>query len=305
MPWTADDVPDQTGRTAIVTGGNTGLGFETALVLASRGAHVVLAVRSLERGNEAATKLRSLDERALVSVQELDLGSLESVRRAADAMLETLPAIDLLINNAGIMTPPRSLTSDGFESQFGTNHLGHFALTGLLLERITETAGSRVVSVSSNGHRWIDGIRFEDPQWAMRYNRIQAYGQAKLANLMFIYELQRRLVGSGTIATAAHPGSSNTDLARHMPALVRWSVPLFAPLTTQPPQRAALPTLRAATDSGVLGGQYIGPDGLGQLKGNPIVRTSSAVSYDLDQQESLWLMSESLTGIHYPALARR
>ncbi|WP_301123735.1 SDR family NAD(P)-dependent oxidoreductase [Mycolicibacterium fortuitum] len=299
--WTTAKIPDQSGRTAIVTGANTGLGLETAKALAAKGAHVVLAVRNLTKGEAAVEWITRSVRDADLELQRLDLGSLASVREAADEIRTKHETIDLLINNAGVMTPPRETTSDGFELQFGTNHLGHFALTGLLLDRLLPAVGSRIVTVSSIGHRFAPGIRFEDLQWERRYNRLQAYGQSKLANLLFTYELQRRLIGQHTTALAAHPGGSDTELARHLPGVVQRAVPLVRPLF-QEAAMGALPTLRAATDPGALGGQYYGPDGLGQQKGHPKLVTSNERSYDIVLQRRLWTVSEELTGVTFPVL---
>ncbi|WP_459644288.1 SDR family NAD(P)-dependent oxidoreductase [Kineococcus sp. NUM-3379] len=295
--WTARDVPDQHGRVAVVTGANTGLGFETARVLAERGATVVLAVRDVDKGARAAARAGGD-----VRVQELDLTSLASIRTAAAALREAHPRIDLLVNNAGVMYTPKRTTRDGFELQFGTNHLGHFALTGLLLDRLLPVPGSRVVTVSSSGHRIRAGIHFEDLQWERSYSRAGAYGQSKLANLMFTYELQRRLAahGGNTVAVAAHPGVSNTELVRNSPAAVRALMDRLAPLVAQPAATGALPTLRAATDPAVLGGQYYGPGGRGEVRGYPRLVTSSPQSYDLAVQRRLWSVSEDLTGVAFP-----
>ena len=216
--WTTNDIPDQTGRTAVITGANTGLGYETAVALAAKGANVVLAVRNTDKGKAAADLIARRTPGARVAVQELDLTSLESIRTAAEQLRAEHDTIDLLINNAGVMMTPKSTTKDGFELQFGTNHLGHFAFTGLLLDRVLAVPGSRVVTVSSVGHRFArNGIRFDDLQSEREYSRVGAYGQAKLANLMFTYELQRRLQGTDTIATAAHPGGSRSELTRNLP----------------------------------------------------------------------------------------
>jgi NAD(P)-dependent dehydrogenase (short-subunit alcohol dehydrogenase family) len=297
--WTTADIPDQAGRTAVITGANTGLGYETAAALAAKGADVVLAVRNIEKGKAAADLISRRTPGASVTLQELDLSSLESIRSAADELRSKHDTIDLLINNAGVMMTPRSTTKDGFELQFGTNHLGHFALTGLLIDRVVAVPGSRVVTVSSTGHRFARGIRFDDLQWEHSYSRVGAYGQAKLANLMFTYELQRRLIGTNTIAAAAHPGGSNTELMRNLPAAIRGVATLLTPLF-QGPDMGALPTLRAATDPGVLGGQYFGPDGFGEQRGYPKIVGSTAASHDTAAQRRLWAVSEELTGVTFP-----
>ncbi|WP_156687740.1 SDR family NAD(P)-dependent oxidoreductase [Mycobacterium sp. Marseille-P9652] len=305
--WSASDIPDQSGRVAVVTGANTGIGLPTAAALASRGAHVVLAVRDPQKGDAAAARIaaaggqgsRNID----VTVQKLDLSSLDSVRSAADALRAAYPRIDLLINNAGVMWTPKSTTADGFELQFGTNHLGHFALTGLVLDHLLEVPGSRVVTVSSLGHRLRAAIHFDDLQWERGYDRIAAYGQSKLANLLFTYELQRRLAArrdAQTIAVAAHPGGSNTDLARNLPRIFQPLKAVLGPLLFQSPEGGALPTLRAATDPAVTGGQYYGPDGFLEQRGNPKLVESSAQSHDADLQRRLWEVSEELTGVSFP-----
>ena len=229
-------------------------------------------------------------------MQELDLTSLESVRAAAEQLRATHDRIDLLINNAGVMMTPKSTTKDGFELQFGTNHLGHFAFTGLLLDRLLPITGSRVVTVSSMGHR-LGRIRFDDLQSVRSYSRAGAYGQSKLANLLFTYELQRRLVGANTIAVAAHPGGSTSELSRNVPRLVQLA---FTPLQLQGAGMGALPTLRAATDPTVLGGQYYGPDGFAEMRGFPKVVASNRRSHDVEVQKRLWAVSEQLTGVTFP-----
>ncbi|MBY0290347.1 MAG: SDR family NAD(P)-dependent oxidoreductase [Mycobacteriaceae bacterium] len=298
--WTAADIPDQSGRVAIVTGANSGLGYDTAALLAGKGAHVVMAVRNLGKGNEALQRIQGTHPNAQVDLHELDLSSLDNTRKAAEAMRSAYPRIDLLINNAGVMyVPTREATDDGFEMQFGTNHLGHFALTGLLLDNLIGVDGSRVVTVSSVGHRIMAKIHFDDLNWEHSYNRVKAYGQSKLANLMFTYELQRRLAAKGapTVALAAHPGFSDTELMRHLPGFIPdslWKV------VAQPAEMGALPTLRAATDPGAQGGQYYGPDGIGEAKGNPKVVASSAQSHNEAIQCRLWTVSEELTGVTFP-----
>jgi NAD(P)-dependent dehydrogenase (short-subunit alcohol dehydrogenase family) len=297
--WTEQHIPDQRGRVAIVTGGNTGLGFETARMLAEHGASVVLAVRDLDKGKQAAARIDGD-----VAVQALDLTSLDSIRSAAADLRATHPRIDLLINNAGVMYTPKQTTADGFELQFGTNHLGHFALTGLLLDHLLPVPESRVVTVSSTGHRIRAAIHFDDLQWERSYGRAAAYGQAKLANLMFTYELQRRLARHGTtVAVAAHPGVSNTELTRNTPGALRIPVTWLAPLLTQRAEMGALPTVRAATDPSVIGGQYYGPGGRGEVRGYPKLVTSSPHSYDQGTQQRLWTVSEELTGVKFPFTA--
>jgi NAD(P)-dependent dehydrogenase (short-subunit alcohol dehydrogenase family) len=300
--WTVANVPDQTGRTAVITGANTGIGFETAAVLAARGESVVLAVRNLDKGKEAAARITAVNPGADVTIQRLDLSSLDSVRAAADELRSRHDSIDLLINNAGVMWTPRSTTADGFELQFGTNHLGHFAFTGLLLDRLLPVEGSRVVTISSIAHGGRARIHFDDLQWKRGYSRGGAYGQAKLANLMFTYELQRRLAPEQkTIAVAAHPGVSNTELlARNLPTVLRALNRVLAPVIVQSAAMGALPTLRAATDPAVRGGQYYGPDGFRETRGYPTLVQSSAQSHDADVQRRLWAISEELTGVTYP-----
>jgi NAD(P)-dependent dehydrogenase (short-subunit alcohol dehydrogenase family) len=295
--WTSDDVPGQQGRLAVITGANTGLGFETARVLAARGASVVLAVRDVEKGKRAAARIAGTAPGANVMVQPLDLASLDSIRAAAGELRARHPSIDVLINNAGVMLTPRQTTRDGFELQFGTNHLGHFALTGLLLEQMLPVPGSRVVTVSSIAHRVRARINFGDLQRERSYSRVAAYSQSKLANLMFTYELQRRLSGAGTtIAVAAHPGLAGTELGRYTPAIVASSYALVS----QKAAMGALPVLRAATDPGVAGGQYYGPRGLFGTRGYPTLAHSSGQSHDTAIQRRLWTVSEELTGVTFP-----
>ena len=300
--WTAGDMPGQHGRVAVVTGANTGIGFETAKVLAARGATVVLAVRDTDKGKQAAAGIAAAAPGADVTVQHLDLTSLDSVRAAADELRARHPGIDLLINNAGVMYTAQSTTHDGFELQLGTNHLGHFALTGLLLDRMLSVAGSRVMTVSSIAHRTRGAIDLDDLRWERRtYSRAEAYRQSKLANLLFTYELQRRLAGKGsTIAVAAHPGIANTDLMRNSPVVMRAVVAAINPLFSQSADRGALPTLRAATDPDVRGGEYYGPDGFREAKGHPVRRESSEQSHDAAVQRRLWAASEELTGVSFP-----
>ncbi|WP_370464782.1 SDR family NAD(P)-dependent oxidoreductase [Mycolicibacterium sp. P1-18] len=295
MSWTIADIPNQSGRTAVVTGANTGLGYETAAALAAKGAHVVLAVRNLEKGKAAADLIARRSPGADVTLQQLDLTSLDSVHEASDQLHAAHDRIDLLVNNAGVMTTPKATTKDGFELQFGTNHLGHFALTGRLLDLILAAPGSRVVTVSSIGHRFTRSIRFDDLQAERSYNRVTAYGQSKLANLLFTYELQNRLAGRDALAVAAHPGGSASELDRHLPGPLKLA---FRPLE-QDTETGALPTLRAATDPAVAGGQYFGPGGFLEMRGNPKVVSSNRRSHDTSVQRRLWTVSEDLTGVTF------
>ncbi|HXW45489.1 MAG TPA: oxidoreductase [Streptosporangiaceae bacterium] len=303
--WTARDVPDQHGRTAVITGANSGIGLEAAKVLAARGALVVLAGRDPGRTAAAAEQVRASAPEAQAETAELDLASLESVRKAAADITGRFARLDLLINNAGVMFPPYTLTKDGFELQFGTNHLGHFALTGLLLPSMLTVPGSRVVTVSSNGHR-TGRIDFADLNSARHYQRHLAYGQSKLANLLFTYELQRRLTvaGAQTMATAAHPGTARTELTRHMSPLSNAAMGArFHALNSWWVQDAAmgsLPTLRAATDPEATGGSYYGPDGFMQLTGYPVRVRSNTRSQNAETQRRLWAESEKLTQVSYP-----
>jgi NAD(P)-dependent dehydrogenase (short-subunit alcohol dehydrogenase family) len=299
--WTAADVPDQEGRVAVITGANTGIGYEAAAVLAAKGAQVVLAVRNTDKGSAAAERIRAALPHADVTVRELDLTSLDSIRAAADELRADYPRIDLLINNAGVMMTEKGTTKDGFELQLGTNHLGHFALTGQLLDNLLPVEGSRVVTISSGAHRF-GSMNFDDLQSERSYNRVTAYGQSKLANLLFTYELNRRLSAKGapTIAVAAHPGGSNTELTRNLWPVLRQPIQLVWGLLAQSAEMGALPTLRAATDPDVRGGQYYGPDGIGEQRGHPKLVQSNGRSYDEAAQRRLWSVSEELTGVTFP-----
>jgi len=303
MTWTEKNVPDQSGRLAIVTGSNTGLGYDNARALAAHGAKVVMAVRDTAKGEEAAARIRRLTPGADVAVHKLDLGSLASVRAAGAELAAAYPRIDLLINNAGVMYPPKSTTADGFELQFGTNHLGHFALTGLLLKNLLPVDDSRVVVVASIAHKIKAKIDFDDLHWEKRsYDKVASYGQSKLANLMFAYDLQRRLAAAKakTIAVAAHPGVAATELSRHVPGYELPGVAWLFGKVLNTSEVGALATLRAATDPNVKGGQYWGPDGFREMRGYPELATSSEQSRDEAIQERLWKVSEELTGVTYP-----
>lgn len=300
-PWTEADMPSQAGRVAVVTGGNSGIGFEAARALACHGASVVLACRDARRAREAAGRIAGLAPGVPASVVQLDLASLASVRAAAEEISAGHDRLDLLINNAGVMVPPPGTTVDGFEVQFGTNHLGHFALTGLLLARLLPVPGSRVVTVSSNAHR-AGLIHSGDLATRPRRGGMAAYARSKLANLLFTYELQRRLAAAATLtaALAAHPGTAITDLTRRFPGGLLWAYRRFGWMFANDAVMGALPTLRAATDPAAHGGEYYGPDGWFQSRGYPHRVESSGRSHDEQAQRRLWQESERLTGVTFP-----
>lgn len=293
--WTFDDIPDQTGRTAVVTGANTGLGFETARMLALRGAEVVLACRSTEKAEAAAHRIRSARADVRITVEPLDLSDLESVRDFAARMHRDRAGLDLLINNAGVMAPPLSRTRQGFELQFGTNHLGHFALTAQLFSLLANRADARIVVVSSLAQK-MGRIDFEDPNWERRaYRAWPAYGQSKLANMLFALELHRRFgrAGCGVAGIAAHPGWTASDLQRHN------GLTEFFNFLAMPTARGALTTVRAATDPEASSGSYWGPDGVGEFRGDPDSAAIPAAAKDEAAAARLWDLSERLTGVTF------
>ena len=293
--WSAEQLGDQTGRVALVTGANSGIGFETARVLADKGATVIMACRNLDKANPKADEIRATHPGAKVEVMQLDLSNLDSVRQFSEAFRAKYSRLDLLINNAGIMVPPYGKTAQGFETQFGVNHLGHFALTGSLLDLIVSTPGSRVVTVSSVAHL-MGKIDFSDLNWENGYKAQAAYGQSKLANLLFTYELQRRLEAAGkdTLAVAAHPGWTETNLQEHARG-VKFMNRFFA----QEPLMGALPTLYAATQPEVNGAEYYGPSGFLEMNGSPKRVKSNRRSHDENVAERLWNISEDLTGVRF------
>ena len=294
--FTADDVPDQHGRTMLVTGANTGIGFETAKVLAARGARVLLGCRSEERAGEAIDRIVAEVPDADLRFVPLDQGDLASVSNAASLVAEE-DRLDVVVNNAGIMMPPRELTADGFESQFGVNHLGTFALTGQLLAKLAETEGSRVVVTSSLAHR-PGTIHFDDIDASTGYGAQDRYQQSKLANLLFMYELDRRLraTASTTIAVGCHPGIADTELSRHLPKLLMLAAPLLKPFFNTA-AAGAWPTLMAATDPLVEGGDYTGPSKRGETAGPARKVTSSGRARDEALAEMLWDLSIEMTGV--------
>jgi NAD(P)-dependent dehydrogenase (short-subunit alcohol dehydrogenase family) len=297
--WTEQDIGDLNGKVAVVTGANSGIGLETARALAGHGATVVLACRSEAKANAAADEIRNSVPTADLHVLRLDLSDLEQIETFAENFLGRFDRLDLLINNAGVMMPPPSKTQQGYELQFGVNHLGHFALTGRLLPRLLSTPGARVVNVSSLAHR--NGkIAFDDLDWTSRsYNRLASYGQSKLANLLFTFELERRLADAGVdvIATAAHPGWTATNLQQHTP-LFRWLNPLLA----MDPAQGALPTLRAAVDPDAGSGDYYGPHGFMEARGFPKKVGTTRAARDAAVAEKLWNVSVKRTGVDYAAL---
>jgi NAD(P)-dependent dehydrogenase (short-subunit alcohol dehydrogenase family) len=307
--WTLEDAPDLSGRTVVVTGGNSGIGFEAALGFARRGAEVVLACRDLGKARAASAAIRAAVPRASALPMQLDLASLASVRRFAADFAAARASLDVLCNNAGVMATPYRTTADGFEMQLGTNHLGHFALTGLLLDRLLAAPRARVVNVSSNAHK-MGRIRFDDLHGQRAYKKWDAYGQSKLANLLFTYELQRRFerAAARAISVACHPGYAATNLQVSGPRMARskgmervWT--LANALFSQSAAMGALPTLYAATAPDVEGGDYVGPGRFFENRGYPGKARSSPRSHDRDAAARLWEVSAELTGVRYEALA--
>ena len=300
--WTARDISSQTGRIAVVTGANSGLGKSIARELARAGASVTIAVRDSDKGEQAAADIRRDVASADLSEQRLDLADLASVRSFAEAFAADHDHVDVLVNNAGIMAPPRRLTADGFESQIGTNHLGHFALTGLLLPTLLAAPAPRVVTMSSEAH-WIGKMRFDDLQFERGYNNWRAYGQSKLANLMFCFELARRATEADTalVSVAAHPGYAATNLQFAGPA--HWYERAFMTVgnkvIAQSADMGALPALYAATVPDLPSGSFVGPDGFLGGRGHPHVVSAAAKAYDAEAWNRLWELSEQLTGVTY------
>lgn len=297
--WTADDIPDQDGRLAIVTGANSGLGRVTALEFARHGAQVAMACRSVDKGEAAAAEILAATGELKPLVHQLDLGSLDSIGRFADEF--SGQRVDLLINNAGVMMTRRRTTSDGFELQLGTNHLGHFALTGLLLDALQRSDSARIVTLSSNEHK-AGRLNFDDLQQKRGYSPRGAYRRSKLANAVFAIELDRRLRASGSpaISVFAHPGYSATNLQRSGPSgLVKAVLAIGNRLLAQRPERGALPTLYAATAPGVEGGEYYGPDGFAEMRGFPKRVEAISDAYDPELGPRLWQVSEELTRVRY------
>ena len=294
--WDTEKIPDQKGKVVLVTGSSSGIGFEAARVLASKNATVIIAVRNPRKGNSTVNKIRGQHKNADVHFMELDLADLGSIHLFTKIFKEKFNKLDLLINNAGVMIPPYGKTKDGFELQFGTNHLGHFALTGLLIDLLKKTKDSRIVNVSSAAHKY-GNLNFADLNWEKRkYKAWRAYGDSKISNLYFTYELQRRLADSksNVKVTAAHPGWTATDLQRHSKLFVFMNG-FFAMKIWQ----GALPTLRAAIDEVAQSGDYFGPDGWQEWRGYPQKVESNKLSHDKNIGAKLWEVSQQLTGIKF------
>ena len=290
--WTIDNIADQTGKIVLITGGNSGIGLEAARVLSLKNAEVVLTARSEANGVKAVEFIKGQIPAAKVSWMVLDLADLDSIHAFSNQFHGKYKQLDLLIINAGVMYPPsREVTKQNFELQFGTNHLGHFALTALLLDLLKATPGSRIVTQSSIAHTMIRNINLHDLNWEKSYSRTKAYAQSKLANLLFTYELDRLLKkhGLNVMATAAHPGVTNTNLFRTS------GFGFITKLVTQRVELGALPILRAATEPGLKGSEYIGPNGLGGMRGYPVPVSSTPTSHDVDLAKALWAASERLT----------
>lgn len=294
--FSIDNYPSQKGKIAVITGANSGIGFETAKALASKGATVVLACRNLEKAEKAKRYILSYNKDADVKPMKIDTSSLNEVEKFTKYFQNHFDHLDFLINNAGIMMSPYEETEDGFENQFATNYLGHFALTGHLMTLLLRTENSRVVSLSSLSYKWAD-IQFSDLHFHEKYDKKKAYGQSKRACLVFAYELQRRLseMKSSTKSIAAHPGLSNTNLDRYFNPIIR---PLGA-LFLQKQEKGAYPILYAALEKSLVGGEYIGPDGFQEMRGNPTIVDSDNETKDRDIAEKLWQKSEEMTKVSF------
>ena len=294
--WNIDQVPNQPGRVAIVTGANSGLGYETALGLAKKDVTVILACRNMRKAEAAKSEILASYPTAKVEPMKIDTARLTEVKKFSQHFRSHYDTLDLLINNAGIMMSPYKVTEDGFEHQLATNYLGHFALTGLLLPMLTRTPGSRIITLSSLSYKWAK-IQFDDLHARKGYSKTKAYGQSKRACLIAAFELQRRLSAAGyhTLSIAAHPGLSNTNLDRYFPSLIK---PLGA-IILQSAKKGALSTLFAALAPDLQGGEFIGPDGFQQIRGYPTRVQADDYAKDQAVAERLWKASEETTDVHY------
>ncbi|GAB4052974.1 oxidoreductase [Spirosoma litoris] len=299
--WTIENIPDQTGKTALVTGATSGIGYETALALYTAGAHVILAGRDGIKAEQAAATIQAKGGRGTLEIGVLDLASLRQINQFAESIRKRHDQLQILINNAGVMVPPASKTKDGFELQFGVNFLGHFALTGHLYPVLKQTAGARIVTLSSGAHRFVDTIDFANVRSEKSYDPNREYAVSKLADLQFALELQRRFerVGDTLISVAAHPGVTQTALSRHMPtAEYQAAVTRFGEL--MPAWQGALPALFAATSPTVNGGDYYGPDGESELHGYPALARISDAGRNIEAAKQLWEFAEQTTGVRFP-----
>jgi NAD(P)-dependent dehydrogenase (short-subunit alcohol dehydrogenase family) len=294
--WNTQDIPDQKGKVVIITGATSGLGKEAAKVFAEKGATVIMPVRNTEKAKSVLEEILKLNPNSKIVIKSLDLSSLNSIKLFADDFLKSYNQLDILINNAGIMYCPYSKTQDGFEIQMGTNHLGPYALTAHLMPLLMKTANSRIVNTASLAHL-TGNIDFEDINWENRkYKTMQAYADSKIANLYFHYELAKKLKGqkNAPLVIAAHPGWTKTELDRHIGI-----VGIISSIIGQKAEKGVLPTLRAATDPDAISGDYFGPDGFREMRGNPVKVKSNAMSLNAQKAEQLWTLSEKLTGIKY------
>ncbi len=295
--WTSAEIASQKGKIILITGANSGLGLEAASVLSQKEATVIMAVRNLEKGQAAMKQVLAQNPKAQVELMQVDLSDLESIAKFSEDFHARFSRLDILLNNAGIMFPPkREVTKQGFEIQFGTNHLGHFALTGLLLDLIKKTQGARVVTQSSIAHKFNAEINFSDLNWEKSYNEMKAYSQSKLANLLFTYQLDRLFKAHkiNAIATASHPGVTATNLFRSNGIVSKMSS-----FIGQKVSMGTLPLLRAATEPHLVGAEYFGPPGVVGFRGFPKLLKSSNKSYNINLAQELWIVSEKLTGITY------
>ncbi len=296
--WTAESIPNQSGKTFLITGANSGLGLEAATILGSKGATVIMAVRNMEKGKEAEAKIRSLYPKAKLDLMQLDLSDFDSIRNFSDKFHARYNALDVLMNNAGVMNPvKRELTKQGFEIQFGTNHLGHYLLTGLLLDVLKNTTGSRVVTQSSIMHKIKADIYFDDLNWEKSFDTVKAYSQSKLSNLLFTYELDRLLKVNKVkvIATASHPGYTDTNLQNTSGLMVA----IMNKVIAQSVDMGTLPILRAALEQNLAGAEYFGPTKMMETRGYPVIVESSPKSRDKELAKKLWAKTEELTGFKY------
>ncbi len=294
--WDIENVTSQRGRVVIVTGANSGIGYETAVALAKKDATVIMACRNIRAADNAKNEILRIYPTAQITPMRLDLSSLKTVREFVDDFQKSFNKLDLLVNNAGIMMSPYKETDDSFENQLATNFLGHFALTGLLMKFLINITNSRVVTLSSLSYKWAP-INFDDLHFKKGYNKKKAYGQSKRACLVFAYQLNRLLAASkkSTISLAAHPGLSNTNLDRYFPALIRPLGHFFL----QSPKKGALPILYAALQNELTGGEYIGPDGFQEMRGYPTIVDSDEATKDKEIASRLWSVAEEATGVHY------